>query len=205
VKSPVEFILGAVQSAWPGPIGTGALVEPLQKMGQELCAPPNVKGWPGGRDWLNTSTLLARNNFADHVASGGRRPVRRRGRIPTELDRDLAEAEAAAAELEERKKSERGPARGFAEPEAELETGYAPKDPPAAFDLARRFGKADPTRRADIADTLLATFLPGGASPRTRAAIIHYIDDSNPKDALLRERIREAAHAIMCSAEYQLC
>jgi uncharacterized protein (DUF1800 family) len=26
--------------------------------------PPNVKGWPGGRSWINTTTLFARYNAA---------------------------------------------------------------------------------------------------------------------------------------------
>jgi len=30
-----------------------------------LFYPPNVKGWPGGSAWLNTSTVLARENFAN--------------------------------------------------------------------------------------------------------------------------------------------
>jgi hypothetical protein len=39
-------------------------------MGQALFAPPNVKGWPGGRVWLNTSTVLERANFAAALTSG---------------------------------------------------------------------------------------------------------------------------------------
>jgi hypothetical protein len=39
-------------------------------MGQALFAPPNVKGWRTGTDWLNSATLLARNNFAEKVALG---------------------------------------------------------------------------------------------------------------------------------------
>jgi hypothetical protein len=35
-----------------------------------LFAPPNVKGWRTGTDWLNSATLLARNNFAETVAMG---------------------------------------------------------------------------------------------------------------------------------------
>jgi hypothetical protein len=34
-------------------------------MTQILFYPPNVKGWPGGSAWLNTSTVLARENFAN--------------------------------------------------------------------------------------------------------------------------------------------
>ena len=33
-------------------------------MGQELFNPPNVKGWPGGKTWMNTMTLITRANFA---------------------------------------------------------------------------------------------------------------------------------------------
>jgi hypothetical protein len=37
-------------------------------MGQALFSPPNVKGWRTGTDWLNSATMLARNNFAEAVA-----------------------------------------------------------------------------------------------------------------------------------------
>src|SRR5207244_2142515 len=42
----------------------------LEGMGQDLFAPPNVKGWVGGQAWLNTVTVLARHNFAQMLASG---------------------------------------------------------------------------------------------------------------------------------------
>jgi len=62
IKSPVEFLIGAV-------IGLGAtspmqrLVSLMEGLGQDLFAPPNVKGWEGGKAWLNTATLLARDNL----------------------------------------------------------------------------------------------------------------------------------------------
>jgi len=37
-------------------------------MGQNLFAPPNVKGWPGGEAWINSNTLLARKQFLDRLA-----------------------------------------------------------------------------------------------------------------------------------------
>jgi hypothetical protein len=37
-------------------------------MSQNLFAPPNVKGWPGGDAWINSSTLLARKQFLDRLA-----------------------------------------------------------------------------------------------------------------------------------------
>ena len=32
----------------------------MAALGQELFYPPNVKGWDGGRTWINSSTLLGR-------------------------------------------------------------------------------------------------------------------------------------------------
>ena len=64
VKSPVEFVVGSyrlfgVANAQP------AALPALKRMTQVLFYPPNVKGWPGGSAWLNSSTVLARENFAD--------------------------------------------------------------------------------------------------------------------------------------------
>ena len=70
VKWPVEYAIGAIRAAVPGRAPLGDLVDPLAKMGQVLFAPPNVKGWRTGTDWLNSATLLARNNFAETVATG---------------------------------------------------------------------------------------------------------------------------------------
>lgn len=70
VKWPIECALGAVRAAVPDRVPLSDVVEPLAKMGQALFAPPNVKGWRTGTDWLNSATLLARNNFAEKVALG---------------------------------------------------------------------------------------------------------------------------------------
>ena len=46
----------------------------LRKLGQALFFPPNVKGWDGGRAWINSSTLIGRANFiVDLVRDGNTR------------------------------------------------------------------------------------------------------------------------------------
>ena len=35
--------------------------------GQNLFAPPNVRGWPGGDAWINSTTLLARKQFIERM------------------------------------------------------------------------------------------------------------------------------------------
>ncbi len=44
------------------------LNQQLVGMGQELFAPPNVKGWDGEKKWINASTWAARAAFAERVA-----------------------------------------------------------------------------------------------------------------------------------------
>ena len=79
IKSPVEYVLGAARAVYREYEEENAAYQPLphqvltprvSAMAQTLFAPPNVKGWPGGRAWLTTSTLLERNNFASALASG---------------------------------------------------------------------------------------------------------------------------------------
>jgi hypothetical protein len=70
VKWPVEYALGSVRAVVTARVPMADLVDPLAKMGQVLFNPPNVKGWRTGTDWLNSATLLARNNFAERVAMG---------------------------------------------------------------------------------------------------------------------------------------
>src|SRR5205085_7111457 len=71
-----EFALGTVFAVTdrPVPVAPAALASKLEPMGQQLFAPPNVKGWPGGKAWLSTSTVLARHNFAKRVAGGTLKP-----------------------------------------------------------------------------------------------------------------------------------
>ena len=80
VKWPVEYVLEAFHAVTPGMVPPLDFVAPLAKMGQVLFSPPNVKGWRTGTDWLNSATLLARNNFAEVVALG---EWRRQGERPT--------------------------------------------------------------------------------------------------------------------------
>ena len=42
----------------------------MDGIGQSLFAPPNVKGWEGGRAWLNSATLVSRHNLAWRLVGG---------------------------------------------------------------------------------------------------------------------------------------
>jgi uncharacterized protein (DUF1800 family) len=63
VKSPIEFALGIVRGL-EGRVGAAPLAVALEELGQHLFYPPSVKGWDGGRAWLNGQTFLVRQNLA---------------------------------------------------------------------------------------------------------------------------------------------
>jgi uncharacterized protein (DUF1800 family) len=70
VKSPVQWLVGSVrmlERELPPPLVCFGL---LRNLGQDLFAPPNVKGWDGGLSWITTNTLLARYNEAAVLVQG---------------------------------------------------------------------------------------------------------------------------------------
>ena len=70
VKSPVQWLVESVRTLerdLPGPVICFGLTRGL---GQDLFAPPNVKGWDGGLSWITTSNLLLRYNGAALLVQG---------------------------------------------------------------------------------------------------------------------------------------
>lgn len=62
IRSPAELAIGLLK-AFEGSTNTFELAEALDTLGQGLFYPPSVKGWDGGRTWINSSTLLGRSNL----------------------------------------------------------------------------------------------------------------------------------------------
>jgi uncharacterized protein (DUF1800 family) len=62
VRSPVDLSIGFLR-ALEATTNTHRLAEDLTQLGQAVFFPPNVKGWDGGRAWLNSSTVLGRANL----------------------------------------------------------------------------------------------------------------------------------------------
>jgi len=72
VCDPVSFVVGPLRALefWRHPPGTIVMADWLRRMDQDLFYPPNVGGWPGGRAWLSTRTILARSNFMAALVAG---------------------------------------------------------------------------------------------------------------------------------------
>jgi len=67
VKSPVDFVVGTMRQFEFAVGDPMPLAVVTAQLGQNLFAPPNVKGWPGGEAWINSQTLLARKQFAERI------------------------------------------------------------------------------------------------------------------------------------------
>jgi uncharacterized protein (DUF1800 family) len=65
VKSPVELVVGFVRQTDARITNETGAAAAVAAMGQNLFAPPNVRGWPGGEAWINTQTLLLRKQFIE--------------------------------------------------------------------------------------------------------------------------------------------
>ncbi|MDR3391921.1 MAG: DUF1800 domain-containing protein [Sulfuriferula sp.] len=75
VKSPVELLVGSVRQLNIHQLDPRILALTSRQLEQDLFAPPNVKGWPGGDSWINSTTLLNRKQFLDKLTRGADMPL----------------------------------------------------------------------------------------------------------------------------------
>lgn len=77
IKSPVELVVGAVRMLGgqyiPGSISnrqtSNPLAGPATRMGQNIFTPPDVDGWDGGINWVNTAYMLERFNYGNGLVT----------------------------------------------------------------------------------------------------------------------------------------
>lgn len=77
IKSPIQLVVGTARTLALAVSNVEFYARMLFTMGQVPYLPPNVKGWPGGRAWIDTSRLVTRYTFAEIIAEG---------KIPEEMD-----------------------------------------------------------------------------------------------------------------------
>ena len=74
IKSPVELTVGTLRQFDAkfdaNPDAMLPIARASAKLGQSLFVPPNVKGWPGYTDWIDSTTLLERKRFTERLFRG---------------------------------------------------------------------------------------------------------------------------------------
>ena len=128
--------------------------------GTDLFAPPNVKGWPGGKAWLNTATLLERANFAESLAMGtlwaNRSPE------PAASSSGRLIHVAAIRQHDQLRRSCRS-----SSPKSRLRRGRS--TPRGSW------RKSSVSRPEDVVRALLDLYLPGGIASETRAKLVAFV------------------------------
>jgi hypothetical protein len=181
IKWPVEYVLGTVRAAQPEPVAPRALLQPLEAMGQSLFAPPNVKGWTGGKNWLNSATLLARQNFVEQVAAGKLH------------DAPLPPSTRFAAITADEVPSP-PPATTAAEP----------PEPPADRDPVELLRRDKVAGTAEAVAFFTDLLLQGELAAESRGRLTAFLAEGNPKGRAWNRRVREMVHALLAMPEFQL-
>jgi hypothetical protein len=70
IKGPVQWMIQTTKMLEIPLPDSRVLENSLSALGQVVFAPPNVKGWDGGRSWISASSLLDRYNLAAYLLSG---------------------------------------------------------------------------------------------------------------------------------------
>jgi uncharacterized protein (DUF1800 family) len=70
IKSPVELVVGTLRSLNYKSFDAKLGLKYTQKLRQNILNPPNVKGWSGGKTWIDANTLLTRKDYLHKLTRG---------------------------------------------------------------------------------------------------------------------------------------
>jgi hypothetical protein len=161
VKSPVELVVGTLRALDLRPESGTPFAIAASGMSQALFAPPNVKGWPGGEAWINSTTLLARKQFLAALARPARNTMMDDD-APAVMQPAAGMGDVATDETARRLRAARSVERALArlrfapdawlsaQPGADVEARFAAAQrvllplPPASADVAEARAQRDP-------------------------------------------------------------
>lgn len=70
IKSPIELAISTLRFL-NATTNMERLAQQLAPLGQLPFHPPSVKGWDGGRSWINAATILGRANLVQQIIESG--------------------------------------------------------------------------------------------------------------------------------------
>lgn len=176
IKSPIELLAGA-RRLLPLQFDNDNTQLLFQKvLGQVLFFPPNVAGWPGGRSWIDSSTLMMRLQIPQALVA--KEPVN----IRTKGDDDLNMGQMYEEQVRVRKNR------------AIVQKGGA-----ATIDWAPVFSMLEPVKREKLSAEISRLLIQ--ANSRIENAILEKYTDASSREEYIKSHIIR----LMCTPEYQLC
>jgi uncharacterized protein (DUF1800 family) len=185
IQSPTELAISTARELEQNVDGAPIAAQ-LGKMGQELFQPPNVKGWPGGEQWITAATLYNRYNACSALVEGKLIG----GNGPMIIKPNNANAQARELRLE------RAAANG--------RPGIARMTPVSPAKLFPTL-PAQPTA-VQIVDAAIDRFLQRPLNPDKRAALVGIFGNDPIKIGQFSsdQRIREMISLLLSTPEYQV-
>lgn len=178
IKSPVELIVG-LRRAIPMQFEQEETMLLFQRvLGQTLFYPPNVAGWPGGRSWIDSSSLMFRMRVPQVILYSQALNIR-----PKEITPEMGEGNNYKMTLE---------INDF------LKRQYA-KKVNATIDWKPYVDGYEKVPREELAQTIAGTLLQKNRS-LDKAFLEKYADSSTRENY-----IKTVTIDVMSTPEYQLC
>lgn len=180
VKSPAQLIVQLCSDLGVEKPPSTLASTAMRQLGQDLFYPPNVKGWDGGRAWINANALLYRYNLPGMLVS------------PQSPRRDqMQDANQADSNDDAAMMMEQRPNR------------------PVQWDANAFFGRFEFATVGECIDALSGYFLSVRLTAEQRATIVEAMGarENTPMtpNSVSGDRMRTALHLLTSSAEYQLC
>jgi uncharacterized protein (DUF1800 family) len=184
IKSPIQLVVGTARTLGLSVNNPEFYGRMLLMMGQVPYLPPNVKGWPGGRAWIDTSRLVTRYTFAEIISEG---------KIPAEIDprmqgdMDLNDSDMSAEERRQKFQQRRM---------------MPPRNLRVDFD-AEKFAGAQSSPAA-IVDEIARVLLAVPPTKEERQSLIANLEKALTEKSR-EEAIQQAVGETMLLPAYQLC
>jgi uncharacterized protein (DUF1800 family) len=180
IKSPVELLAG-IQRILPMKLENEEALMLLQRvLGQLLFYPPNVAGWPGGKAWIDSSTLMMRM------------------RIPQMLN-DQDELNVKPKDDDDTMMGRKNDKNEDPKVKGQKQMGRLGKPILVNIDWTKYVEHFDPVKREKLLDDLNSMLLV--TNKAVRDDLIKKFSDESGRENF----IKSATIQIMSTPEYQLC
>lgn len=184
IKSPVELIAG-IQRTLPMELQNEEALLLIQRiLGQLLFYPPNVAGWPGGKTWIDSSSLMMRLRFPQLINDTDKLNIRPKD----DDDQMMGKTDAEEMNVEESPKA--GKAKGYSRGNKPLNATIDWKD------YLKNFEKVP---KENLVSELSSSLLQ--ARSTINGEVVKKYTDNSSREAF----IKTATIQLMSTPEYQLC
>ncbi len=176
IKSPVELLAG-IRRLLPLQLDNDQTQLLFQKvLGQVLFFPPNVAGWPGGRSWIDSSTLMVRLQIPQALVA--KEPVS----IRAKSDDDVNMGQMMEEQIRIKKNK-----------------AIVSKGGSASIDWAPVVKIFETTKREELPSKITSTILQ--TKSRIEKSVIEKYASSESREEFIKSWIIR----LMSTPEYQLC